>query len=147
MRVGVKIRVRVHTIYSQVMIGRMLMTEGEWFLPIMHGLDGKDEAKCKMRMRSIFSYWLNPKLSDWWREFNNVIIQKNMDEKLNIPLIDEKCTFYSYRHSFAQMYINNPQASPIALATLMGRSVNTLSTYIQQLKEEDDLVDAVSIIW
>ena len=145
-KVNVKIRVRVHTIYSQVMIGRMLMSDGEWFLPIMHGMDGKDEDKCKIRMRSIFSYWLNPKLSDWWKELNQVIIQKNVDEKLNIPLIDESCTFYSYRHSFAQMYINNPQASPIALATLMGRSVNTLSTYIEQLKEENDLIDAVSII-
>ena len=145
-KVGVKIRIRVHTIYSQVMIGRMLMSDGEWFLPIMHGLDGSDDIKCKTRMKSVFSYWLNPKLVDWWKELNKVIIKKNVDEKLNIPLIDEDCTFYSYRHSFAQMYINNPQASPIALATLMGRSVNTLATYIEQLKEEDDLVEAVSII-
>ena len=145
-KVGVKIRVKVHTIYSQVMIGRMLMSEGEWFLPIMNGLNGKNEDKCKIRMRSVFSYWLNPKLGDLWRELNSVIINKNMDEGLRIPLIDEECTFYSYRHSFAQMYINNPQASPLALATLMGRSVNTLATYIEQLKEEDDLVSAVSVI-
>ena len=145
-KVGVKIRVRVRSIYSQVMISRLMMEGDEWFLPIMHGLDGKDDVKCKTRMKAIFSYWLNPKLGDWWREINQVIIQKNVNEDLKIPLIDEDCTFYSYRHSFAQMYINNPQASPIALATLMGRSVNTLATYIEQLKEEDDLVEAVSII-
>lgn len=144
--VGVKIRVRVHTIYSQVMIKRLLMEGDEWFLPIMHGLDGSDDIKCKSRMRSIFGYWLNPKLCDWWRELNDVIIKRNVEDGSNIPLINDECTFYSYRHSFAQMYINNPQASPIALATLMGRSVNTLSTYIEQLKEEDDLVNAVSII-
>lgn len=145
-KVGVKIRLKVHTIYSQVMIGRMLMEGDEWFLPIMHGLDGKDLDKCKNRLSSVMSYHLCNKLKDWWKELNQVIIQKNVDEDLALPLIDESCTFYSYRHSFAQMYINNPQASPIALATLMGRSVNTLATYIQQLKEEDDLVKAVSII-
>ena len=36
--------------------------------------------------------------------------------------------------------------SPLALATLMGRSVNTLATYVQELSEENDLVDAVSVM-
>ena len=145
-KVGVKIRIKVHTIYSQVMIGRMLMEGDEWFLPIMHGLDGNNENRCKNRLKYVSDYWIDKKLGEWWRELNQVIIQKNAVEDAKIPLIDESCTMYSYRHSFAQMYINNPQASPLALATLMGRSVNTLATYIQQLKEEDDLVNAVSII-
>lgn len=145
-KVGVKIRIKVHTIYSQVMIERLLMEGDKWFLPIMHGMKGDDDVACKTRMRSIFSYWINSKLCDWWDELNEFIIKRNVENGLNIPLIDRDCTMYSYRHSFAQMYINNPQASPIALATLMGRSVNTLATYIEQLKEEDDLVEAVSII-
>ena len=145
-KVGVKIRIKVHTIYSQVMIGRMLMEGDSWFLPIMHGLNGKDLERCKNRLSSVMSYHLCNKLKDWWKELNQVIINKNATEDLKIPLIDESCTMYSYRHSFAQMYVNNPQASPLALATLMGRSINTLSTYIQQLKEEEDLVSAVSII-
>ncbi len=143
--VGVKIRIKVHTIYSQVMIGRMLMEGDEWFLPIMHGLKGDDETKCKMRMKSIFSYWLNPKLGDWWRELNQVIIQKNVDEDLKLPLIQEDCTYYSYRHSWAQAYLQNG-GSVLALATLLGRSINSISTYVQQLSEEDDLVEAVSVM-
>lgn len=143
--VGVKIRIKKHCIYSQVMIWRMLMTDGEWFLPIMHGLSGKDIDKCKTRMRSIMSYWLNPKLGDWWREINSVIIQKNVSEESNIPLIDETCTFYSYRHSFAQAYMSRG-GYPMNLATLMGRSEDTLSVYLRQLSEEEDLVSAVSVM-
>ena len=142
---AVKIRIKKDTIYSQVMIWRMLMSDGEWFLPIMHGLDGNDLEKCKTRVKAIFSYWLNPKLGDWWKELNNVIIQKNVEEGLNIPLIPEDCTFYSYRHSFAQMYLQKG-GSVLALATLLGRSINSISTYVQQLTEEEDLVDAVSIM-
>lgn len=74
-----------------------------------------------------------------------VIINKNVEEGLNIPLIDEGCTFYSYRHSYAVSYMRSG-GSPLALATLMGRSVNTLATYVQELSEENDLVDAVSVM-
>lgn len=143
--VGVKVRVKVHTVFSQVMISRLLMEGDEWFLPIMHGLDGSDLDECKERLKNIFSYWINPKLKDWWKELNQVIIQKNVDEDLKIPLIDESCTMYSYRHSFAQAYLQNG-GSVLALATLLGRSINSISTYVQQLTEEEDLVEAVSII-
>lgn len=36
--------------------------------------------------------------------------------------------------------------SPMNLATLLGRSANTLSQYIKELSEEGDLVEAVSIL-
>ena len=53
--------------------------------------------------------------------------------------------FYSYRHSFATAYMAKG-GNPMALATLMGRSVNTLSVYVQQLSEQDELVEAVSVM-
>lgn len=144
--VSVKVRVKKDSIYSQVMIGRLMMTPGEWFLPIMHGLSTDiDDVKAKTRVRSIFSYWLNPKLKDWWHELNDVIIKKNVEEGLSIPLIDEGCTFYSYRHSFSQTYLQSG-GNVLSLATLLGRSINSISTYVQQLSEEDDLIEAVSVI-
>jgi hypothetical protein len=36
--------------------------------------------------------------------------------------------------------------SPMALATLLGRSPNTLAQYIKELEEEGDLIEAVSIL-
>lgn len=143
--VAVKVRVKVHTIFSQVMIGRMLMEGGEYFLPILDGIDINDDVKCKNRVKSVFSSHLNSKLYDWWKELNGVIIQKNVDEHSNIPLINEGCTYYSYRHSYAQAYLQNG-GSVLALASLLGRSINTISTYVQQLSEEGDLAKAVSIM-
>lgn len=144
--VGVKIRIKVHTIYSQVMINRMLMSGDGWFLPIMHGMAvGLEESCYKTRLKAIMSYWLNTKLKDWWREINQVIIQKNVSDDLNIPLIDEDNTFYSYRHSYAQAFMQRG-GTPMALATLLGRSENTLGVYLKQLSEEEDLVEAVSVM-
>jgi len=144
-KVGVKIRIKVHTIYSQVMIGRMLMEGDEWFLPIMHGLDGRDLDKCKTRLSSIMGYWMCKSLHEWWKEVNKVIIEKNVNEDLNIPLIDENATYYSYRHSWAQSFLQKG-GNILALATLLGRSINGISTYVQQLSEENDLVEAVSVM-
>lgn len=36
--------------------------------------------------------------------------------------------------------------TPMALATLLGRSENTLGVYLKQLSEEEDLVEAVSVM-
>ena len=144
--VGVKIRIKVHTIYSQVMINRMLMSGDGWFLPIMHGMgDNLDEGRYKTRMRSVMGYWMNGRLKDWWREINQVIINKNVSEGSNIPLIDEGNTYYSYRHSYAQAFMQRG-GTPMALATLLGRSENTLGVYLKQLSEEEDLVEAVSVM-
>lgn len=142
---GVKIRIKVHTIYSQIMIGRMMMEGDEWFLPILRGIKGDNIDRCKSRVKSIFSYWLNPRLSGVWRDINQLIIRKNVENDDNIPLIDEKCTYYSYRHSWAQSFLQKG-GNILALATLLGRSINGISTYVQQLSEENDLVEAVSVM-
>jgi hypothetical protein len=36
--------------------------------------------------------------------------------------------------------------NPLSLATLLGRSVNTLAAYVSELTEEDDLTNAVGIM-
>lgn len=144
--VGVKIRIKKDSIYSQVMIGRCMMEGDGWFMSVLRGFDVNDDVRIRNKIKSVFSYWICSQLKDYWKEINGVIIQKNVEEGLDIPLINEECTMYSYRHSYAQVYIHHPKASPLALATLMGRSVNTLSTYIQQLSEEDELVEAVSVM-
>ena len=135
----------MHSIFSQVMIGRQLMEGGEWFLPILEGFDSKDIDKCKQRVGYVFCHYLNAWLKEWWNELNSVIIRKNVDEHCNIPLIDKECTFYSYRHSFAQVYLQNG-GNILSLATLLGRSVNSISTYVQQLSRNEDLVEAISVM-
>lgn len=85
-------------------------------------------------------------LKEWFKRVNEEIVKRNVDSDLDIPLIDVgKCTYYTARHSFAMAYMSKG-GSPMALATLLGRSPNTLAQYIKELEEEGDLVDAVSIL-
>lgn len=84
-------------------------------------------------------------MKEWLQRINEEVVKRNVENGGDIPLIDMKCTFYSSRHSFAMMYMMKG-GSPMNLATLLGRSPNTLSQYIKELSEEGDLVEAVSIL-
>lgn len=143
---SVKVRIKRASIYSQVMVSRMLMERNDgWFLPAFRGINENDSERLHSRNKS-FIHKQRVKLKEWFKELNDIIIRRNVENDTDIPLIDYDCNYYSYRHSYAQSYISNPNANPIALATLLGRSVNTLSTYIEQLSEERDLIDAVNVL-
>lgn len=139
--VGVKIRKRKNGTALQILGGFLLFNASEYFLPILN----KIEIEVDERIRNVGKY-VNHYLKEHWRIINERIVKHNVENDDTVPLIDENCTLYSARHSFAMAYIKNPNATPIALATLMGRSVNTLGTYLQELSEEDDLIDAVSVM-
>lgn len=147
-KTGVSVRIRVSqaVLFNQVLVKTMLMfRKGEYLLPILDGVE-KDELKIYKKV----SNWLSnhsDTLREWFKKANERIVQINVDDKSrNIPLIDEKCSFYSYRDSFAMAYLSTPNSSPVALATLMGRSPNTLASYISHLTSEDDLTKAASIL-
>lgn len=143
---AVKVRIPCHTTYTEVMVKTMLMfNQGEWFLPILNGLSMETSENSRKHRISNTLGVLSPKLKEWFRKVNEKVVRRNVEDGVDIPLIDMKCTFYSSRHSFAMMYMMKG-GSPMNLATLLGRSPNTLSQYIKELSEEGDLVEAVSII-
>ena len=142
----VKIRVSQSVLFNKVLVDTMLMfRKGEYLLPVLDGVEN-DHLKIYKKV----SNWLSNHsdvLREWFKKANERIVQMNVDDKsLNIPLIDEKCSFYSYRDSYAMAYLSTKNSSPVALATLMGRSANTLASYICHLTSEDDLVEAVSVL-
>lgn len=139
----VKVRIKCHTIYNEMMVKTMLMfNESEWFLPLLNGLTlESDEDKRKKKISNCLVQ-LSPKLKQWFMEVNGEIARRKVEEKEIYQLIPMECTYYSSRHSFAMMYMSKG-GSPLALATLLGRSVNTLSQYIKLLEEDDDLVNVV----
>ena len=143
---AVKVRIPCHTTYTDVMVKTMLMfNQGEWFIPVLNGLTMEtSENSRKHRINNTLGV-LSPKLKEWFRAVNDEVVKRNMENGSDIPLINLNCTFYSSRHSYAQMYMQKG-GSPMALATLLGRSPNTLAQYIKELEEEGDLVEAVSII-
>jgi integrase len=142
----VKIRIPADSIYAQVMVKTMLMfNPGEWLFPILNGLNNDDDMYKRQRRIGNTLSTLSPKLKQWFRDVNHRVVKHNVDNDTDVPLIPDNCTFYTGRHTFAMAYMSKG-GSPLALATLMGRSANTLAQYITQLTEEGDLIDAVSVI-
>ena len=140
------VRIPCHTTYTEVMVKTMLMfNQGEWFLPVLNGLSIETSENSRKHRISNTLGVLSPKLKEWFQRVNEEVARRNVENGGDIPLIDMKCTFYSSRHSFAMMYMMKG-GSPMNLATLLGRSANTLSQYIKELSEEGDLVEAVSIL-
>lgn len=144
-KMPVKIRIKVDEIYSAVMVKTFLMFHnGKYLLPIMDGVDDTDSSKVMKRINNWISNHID-KFRDWLKVVNEEITKRNVANNDDIPLAPVDASFYSYRHSFAQMYLAKG-GNVLALATLLGRSMDTISTYVEQLQEDNDLSKAVEII-
>lgn len=143
----VKIRIRTDGVFNQVMVRTMLMfRHSEYLLPILDGIDSNEPQKVRSRLSHSLTA-LRPLLRKELGKVNDIIIEHNVTEGDNVPIIDvDKVNFYAARHSYAMAYIHSPNASPISLATLMGRSVNTLGTYVHKLTEESDITAAADVL-
>ena len=79
-------------------------------------------------------------------EINEATVKSNVKNNVEEPLIDvEYMTLYVARHTKANDYLSHPGATLHALATLMGRSANTLATYVHQIRGDKDLAYAESL--
>jgi hypothetical protein len=146
-RHSVKIRIRQDGVFNQVMIRTMLMfRHSEYLLPILDGVDENEQQKVRSRLSYCLAT-LRPLLREELSKVNDIIIAHNVSNNDNVPIINvDEVNYYAARHSYAMAYIHSPNANPIALATLLGRSVNTLGTYVHQLTEESDITAAADII-
>lgn len=133
-KTGVPVKIRIpQDDYSDAMIRPLMhINRSDYLFPIVEDGDNIDKKvawvlkRCNKRLSSIFL-------------LINVRIAK---AGYPCPEVDRKLSMYSARHSYACMYMAKG-GSPLALASLMGRSVNTLGTYVSLLSEESDLVNAV----
>lgn len=133
-KTGVPVKIRIlQDDYSDAMIRPLMhINRSDYLFPVIEDGDDIDKKiawllkKCNKRLSDIFLLM-------------NVRIAK---AGYPCPEVDRKLSMYSARHSYACMYMAKG-GSPLALASLMGRSVNTLGTYVSLLSEESDLVNAV----
>ena len=79
-------------------------------------------------------------------EINEATIKSNIKDNVNEPLIDvDSMTLYVARHSKANDYLSHPGATIHGLATLLGRSVAGLDTYVHEIRNDKDLAYAESL--
>ena len=144
-KVAVKIMVSQKNFVGNCLVKTLLMfRSGEYLLPI---LDGVEDDRLKIYKK--VSNWLSnhsDQLKEWFKKANERIIQMNVDNKTNLQLINDKCTFYTYRSSFAMAFMQNG-GNLIQLCTLLGRGVNaSLKSYVRQLKAKEDVAKSVAIM-
>ena len=130
---GYKIRLRKGCIQSQVLVQTMLMFhQGDYFLPTLEGYVGKDVRK---RVNNLYTYH-GGHLVEWFQRVNEEISRRNVDGD-DIPLIDLRCRYYAYRHSYIMSEIQKPGCNLLLLAQSVGKSSHTLHQYISLLDEVD----------
>ena len=82
-----------------------------------------------------------------FEEINGKTIERNVNEGLEEPLVDvRKVVLYTARHSFASNYLNSEGATVRGAASLLGRSANTIATYIHALTNDKEIAKAVSFL-
>lgn len=132
-------------------IGRR--TEGRQLLfPLMDGIDTDDAEAVERRENAVIS-GMASSLKKVWREFNRWIVARAEDgfdaclyngdgtvrERKRITsgnvidvLVDEQFTMYSYRHTFATIFMENG-GTAYDLARLLGRTVASIDEYLASL--------------
>ncbi|MBO7731130.1 MAG: phage integrase SAM-like domain-containing protein [Methanobrevibacter sp.] len=141
-KVAVKIMVSQKNFVGNVLIKTLLMfRKGEYLLPVLDGVEND-----RLKIYKKVSNWLSNHtdvLREWFKKANERIIQSNVDNHTNLQLINEKCTFYTYRSSFAMAFMQNG-GNLLQLCTLLGRGVNvSLKSYVRQLKAKEDVAASV----
>lgn len=105
----------------------------EHLLPIMDML-GNDELYIYNKVNRI-NCDLSRKLKQWWRNLNKTLLKHH-------PIDTKTTSYYSCRHTFATLYLQNPNASIYELATLMGRNTEYIDTYIREIESEKTISNA-----
>ena len=113
---------------------------GGYVYPVLK--DGMSEKQV-MNAMAKFCGTASIKLKEVCREINEVTIRSNVDNGLEEPLIDvDEVSLYTARHSMANLYLSRPGANIHALATLLGRSPDTISVYVHRLQSDKDIANA-----
>lgn len=108
---------------------------GGFLLPVLKDIDIMDEAKVNNRM-IYFSFIVNSGLKRIVDCINEERLEKDKDSVL-FP----KITYYSCRHTFATSFIKNG-GNLFSLASMMGRSIEHIGTYIKELNGIEEFISA-----
>ena len=78
---------------------------------------------------------INRQLKRWWKHLNKTSLHGNH--------IDTSLTsYYSCRHTFATLYLQNPAANLSELASLMGRNTEYIDMYVKEIESTKTIAKA-----
>ena len=87
------------------------------------------------------------KIRKAFEEINQKTIENNVKNDCNEPLVDvSKVVVYTARHSVANAYLMQPNASIHGLASILSRSPNTISQYVHQIQGDKEIAVEVERI-
>lgn len=127
-------------IMSIISIEHFLGTSGHFVYPILHWHEGitdknlldqahKANEKAIKHIRNAFL------------DINEDIAKDNVRNGSDEPLIEVgKVVMYTARHSRASNYLDTPGATVSALASMMGRSSNTIATYVHRIQHNKEVL-------
>lgn len=108
--------------------------------PVLDVFDEDKITKQSGNNGSIALKWVR----EAFKEINESIIKYNVNNDAHEPLIEvERVDMYTARHSFANHYLNSPNATVSGLASLLSRSPNTIATYVHQLTKDEEIASMV----
>lgn len=127
-------------IMTMVCFEYYLGCSGGYVYPILK--DGMSAKQITNAMAKVCGY-ASKNLKEICREINEATIRSNVENNMNEPLIDvNEVSLYTARHSLANLYLSRPGANIHALATLLGRSPDTISVYVHRLQSDKEIANA-----
>lgn len=104
-----------------------------YLLPILEQVDGDEH--CVYNKVNRLSCDMSRKLKQWWKRLNSSALNRH-------PIDTTLTSYYSCRHTFATLYLQNPNANLSELATLMGRNTEYIDTYIREIESDKTISEA-----
>lgn len=126
-------------IFSIIAIDHFLGLAKEYVYPVInYHTDITDKELCSQSHH--IAKKANVAVREAFRAINEEIVRDNLMNGQNEPTVEaDRVVMYSARHSRASNYLYSPGATVSGLAQMMGRSANTIATYVHFLTSNKDI--------
>ncbi len=139
---AVNIRCKKDMLSTILLSHYMGSSRNGYLYPIMRGDEDGDRA-IALSMQHFTRVGID-KLRKVCERLNEAIYELN-SKGGTIPWIDaKKVVYYTARHTFATAYLSSPNASLRGLASLMGRGIESIGTYVHMLGRDEEIVENIS---
>lgn len=114
--------------------------------PIITASDGLSESQI-LEQSHRCSVRAIKHIKEAFRVINEQIALDNVNNNATEPIVDiDRVVMYTARHSFSTQFLSTPKATVNGLASLLGRSPNTISIYIKQITKNESIAEMMEFM-